>query len=262
MALEHPCLQHHLLAVADLDAGPLEREQERRLDDVDPERHAGHALGLEDIADLLRGPPEQAGLGRDGAAHADHAGQRLLGGNLRGVEPVVSRGRAEVPHPGLAGARQQAPAGELVARPLADDRAREIADVVLIEREHRAQARGGQRLPGAAETVGVQAAEVHPLLEVHLHVAGRLQRPVPAVPRVHVVGGDGVGDWFLLACHRGLLAGPRYSTAARGCAPIPVGSPWAEPGARLRPRPRASTDRRSTEAARRPRRLAVRRRRA
>ena len=39
LALEHARLEHHLLAVAHLDAELLEREQERRLDHVDAERH-------------------------------------------------------------------------------------------------------------------------------------------------------------------------------------------------------------------------------
>ena len=109
------------------------------------------------------------------------AGQALVGGQPRRIEPVVARGRAEIPHPRLAVAGQEAPARELVARPLADDRARDVADVVLVEHEQRAQARFRERLARARETIVVQAAEIDALLEIHLHVAGRLQRPVPAV---------------------------------------------------------------------------------
>ena len=115
---------------------------------------------------------------------------------------MVARGRAEVPHPRLAVAGQQAPARELVARPLADDGAGEIADVVLVEDEHGAEPGGRQRPARAAEAVGVQAPEIHALLEVDLHVAGRLQRTIPAVAGVHVVGRDGSGARLLLACHR------------------------------------------------------------
>ena len=39
-----------------------------------------------------------------------------------------------------------------------------------------------------AQAVGVQPPEVDALLEVHLHVAGRLDGPVPAVLGVHGVG--------------------------------------------------------------------------
>ena len=139
LALEHPRLQHHLLAVADLEPRLLQREQERRLDHVDAEGHAGHALGLEDVANLDRRLLEEPRLGRHRAAHADHAGQRLLGRDLRRIEPMVARGRAEVPHPRLAVAGQKTPARELVARPLADDRSGQIADVVLVENEDGAE---------------------------------------------------------------------------------------------------------------------------
>ena len=54
--------------------------------------------------------------------------------------------------------------------------------------EQRAQARLRERAAGAAEAVVVQAAEVHALLEIHLGVAGRLDRPVPPVLRVDRVG--------------------------------------------------------------------------
>ena len=50
-------VEHHLLAVADGDALGLERGEHRRLDDVDAERHVGHALGLEDRA---RSPARRA----------------------------------------------------------------------------------------------------------------------------------------------------------------------------------------------------------
>ena len=42
---------------------------------VDAQGLAGHALGLEDVADLLGRLLEEPGFGRDRAAHADHAGQ-------------------------------------------------------------------------------------------------------------------------------------------------------------------------------------------
>ena len=191
--LDHAGLQHHLLAVAHLEAQLLQGEQERRLDHVDAERHVGHALAGEDVPDLARGLLEEAGLRRDRPAHAHHAGQALVGGQLRGGEPVVARGGAEVPHPGLAVAGEQAPAGQLVAGPLADHGARDVADVVLVEDQQRAQARLGERAPGAGDAVVVEAAEVHALLEIHLGVARGLDGPVPPVLRVDRVGLRGRG---------------------------------------------------------------------
>ena len=210
-ALDHARLEHDLLAVADLDAQLLEREEEGRLDHVDAERHARHALAGQDGLDLPRGRLEEPGLGRDRATHAHHAGQALVRRQLRRGEPVVPRRRAEVPHPGLAVAGEEAPAGELVARPLADDGARDVADVVLVEQ------RAGRPAPTSASArrvrprrYVVQAAEVHPLLEIHLGVAGRLDRPVPAVLRVDRVGLPAVafvtGAAAGLRCHLRLLA--------------------------------------------------------
>ena len=59
----------------------LEREEERRLDHVDPDGHARHALALQDLLDLARRLLEEPGLRRHRAAHADHAGQALIGGS-------------------------------------------------------------------------------------------------------------------------------------------------------------------------------------
>src|SRR5438093_3954980 len=119
---------------------------------------------------------------------------------------MVARGRTEIPDPRLAVAGQQAPARELVARPLADDGAGEIADVVLVEHEERAEARVRKRLARAAEPIGVEAMEIHALLEVDLRVTGRLQRPVPTMAGMHVGGGHRVSPGrVLLASHGGLL---------------------------------------------------------
>ena len=111
----------------------------------------------------------------------------------RRVEPVVLRRRAEVPDVRVAVAGEQRVARELVARPLADDGARGVADVVLVEAEQRAEPRARQRRARAREPVVVQAAEVDALLEIDLRVARRLQRPVPPVMRVDVVGPDDPG---------------------------------------------------------------------
>src|SRR5438876_805018 len=87
----------------------------------------------------------------------------------------------------MAAAREQAIADQLASRPLADDRAGDVADVVLVEDEQRAQPRPRQGLARPADPIRVQPAEVHALLEVHLHAARRLDGPVPAVVRVEGV---------------------------------------------------------------------------
>src|SRR5206468_2352963 len=136
------------------------------------------------VLDLLRRAREEPGPWGDGAAKPDEPGQRLLLGNPRRVEPVMARRRAEVPHPRLAVAGEERPPRELVARPLADDGRRHVANVVLVEQEQRAESGSRERLPHATQAIAVQPPEVHALFEVDLHVAGRLERTVPAVPGI------------------------------------------------------------------------------
>src|SRR5512145_160628 len=108
----------------------------------------------------------------------------------RRVELVMARGAAEIPDVRLAVASEERVARELVARPLADHGARGVANVVLVERKERAKP--GMRECGAhaREAVVVQTAEIDALLEIDLRAPGRLQRPVPAVLRIDVVGTD------------------------------------------------------------------------
>ena len=119
-------------------------------------------------------------IGADGAAHAGHAGAAVVRLQPRRIQLVVLRGGAEVPDVRIAVAGKQGVAQQLVARPLADDGARGVANVVLVERQQSAESRGRERLARARETVVVQPAEIDAFLEVDLRVAGRLQRPVPA----------------------------------------------------------------------------------
>src|SRR5512134_2451230 len=97
------------------------------------------------------------------------------------------RGRAEIPDIRIAVARDQRVAQQLVARPLADDRARRVTNIVLVEGQQRAESATRERLAHARESVVVQPAEIDALLEVDLRVTGRLQRALPLVMRVDVV---------------------------------------------------------------------------
>src|SRR5437016_9930008 len=99
----------------------------------------------------------------------------------RRVQPMMLRRRAEVPDVWITVAGQQRVTRQLVARPFADHRARDVTDVVLIEAQQRAEA--GMRKRGARprEPIIVEPAKVDPFLEVDLRVARRLQRSIPAV---------------------------------------------------------------------------------
>ena len=154
----------------------VEGGQHRRLDDVDAERHVGGALGLEDRRDLARRGTEQAGVRGHGAAQPDHPGMDVLRPQPRAVQPVVLGGRAEVPDVRVAAAGQQRVAGHLVARPLADVGARDVADVVEVEQQDGADVRRLERGPGARQPVRPQALDVPALLPVDVHRAGRGER--------------------------------------------------------------------------------------
>ena len=186
-------LQHGLLAVGDLEARLLQLEQHRRLDDVDADRHLGdagllHAARRSRSACSLHQPEGRV----DGAAQAEQAGLAVLGLEPRRIEPVVHGGRAEVPEDRIGAALgQQRPAADLVALPLADLGGGEVADVVDVHHQQRAEVGLLQRLPGARQPVAVQAAVVDALLEIDAHGAERRQRAGPVVARVDVLGADG-----------------------------------------------------------------------
>ena len=63
MILDLARLQHHLLAVLDLQAGLLQFEHHRRLDDVDADRHVADAGFADQRGDLLGVPLHQTECG-------------------------------------------------------------------------------------------------------------------------------------------------------------------------------------------------------
>ena len=126
----------------------------------------------------------------DGAAQADQAGLAVLRLEPGRVELVMHGRRAEIPQDRIAGAGEQRPARELVALPFADLGRGEVADVVDVEDQERAELGFFQRLPDAAEPVAVQAPVIDPLLEIDRHGAERRQRAAPIVARVDVLGAD------------------------------------------------------------------------
>src|SRR5262245_4174452 len=100
------------------------------------------------------------------------------------IQLMMARRGAEIPHKRFAIAGEQTPARQLVARPFADDGAGNVADVVLVEDEQRAQFRTAECSPRTCQPVFVQTPKVHALLEIDLYSARRLQWTVPAMPRI------------------------------------------------------------------------------
>ena len=179
--------EHHLLAVANFDAFLLQREQHRRFADIQAQRHVGHAFLVEDGFDFLCRLLEQSDVGTDCAAHAGVAGTDMILVQPGAVDPVMACGGAEVPDPGLAVTGEQAIPDQLVASPLADDGARDVANVVLVEAQHRAESGIAERLSRARKAIAMQALEIDALFKVDLRDAGRLKRTVPAMRRVEIV---------------------------------------------------------------------------
>src|SRR5438128_1323596 len=97
---------------------------------------------------------------------------------------------AEIPDVRVAVSGEPRIARELVARPFADNGARRIADIVLVEGKQRAHARPGEGGPHARQAVIVQPPEVYALLEIDLRVARRPDGPLPVVVRIDVVRPD------------------------------------------------------------------------
>jgi hypothetical protein len=102
----------------------------------------------------------------------------------------MHRGRAEVPQDGIAVAGEQSPTAELVALPLADFGRGDIADVVDVEDQQRAQLGLLERLFDAAQPVAMKPAIIDPFLEVDAHDAERWQGTPPVIAGIDVVGAD------------------------------------------------------------------------
>ena len=183
-------LQHHLLAVGDFQSRLLQFEHHRRLDDVDADRHLGDAGGFQERSHLLGVMLHQAEGRIDGAAQADKAGFAVLRLEPRRIEPVMDGGRAEIPKDRVLAADEQHPARELVARPFADLGRGDVADVVVVEQNQRAEFGSFERRLRAAEPIAVHAAIIDPLLEIDAHGAEHRQMAAPVVARVDVLGAD------------------------------------------------------------------------
>src|SRR5690606_13198843 len=130
----------------------------------------------------------QAEGGRDGAAHAEHAGAAVLRVEPVAIEAVVHRGRTEVPDDRRAVLGQEREAAELVALPLADLGAGAVADVVAVEPAERAALAVPQRLPRPGQAIALQPAQIDLGLEVVANAPGRRQLALPVPARIEIVG--------------------------------------------------------------------------
>ena len=170
VGLDLPRLEHHARAVGDVDAGALQRLDRDQVGHVDPERLArrGRARAARSwiFSASRSGMPVSSGIApRIGATPARKFSSGSHGAYswwCRAAEPKSQR-------IGSCAAREQHPARVLVARPLADVRARDVADVVRVEQQQRTEVGGLERRLRPREPVGAQLGEVDPLLPVDRH---------------------------------------------------------------------------------------------
>ena len=151
--LDRARAHHHGLGVGRLDALAVQRVERLHVRQVDAERLAGEAAIGELPVDAGGECVRHARLARHRAANRGDAGLPARLGQPGRVQLVVLGRRAEVPQDGIAFAREQRAARALVARPLADVRARDVADVVLVEQEHGAERGLAQRRPRLLQAI-------------------------------------------------------------------------------------------------------------
>lgn len=161
--------EHHLRAVGGLEAGALQGGEGDHVGHVDADRLVLEAALLQLAEDVGGEFVGDAGVIGHRAAHRRDAAAEVLRRQPRRVHLVMFRGRAEVPEDGQAVARQQREARVLVAGPLADVGRGDVADVVRVEQQQRAEIRFLQLGLGAGKPVAAEFVEIDPLLPVHAH---------------------------------------------------------------------------------------------
>ena len=167
VGLDLACLEEHLGSVCDLHSGALQRLDRDEVRHVDSERLVLEAGLAQLVRDLRTEPVRDPGLDGHRAAHRRDAGAEVLRREPGREQLVVAGGGPEVPEDRVSTAHEQRETRVLVPRPLADVRARDVADVVRVEEEHRPEVRGLERRLGSVEALLAQSREVDTLLPVH-----------------------------------------------------------------------------------------------
>ena len=171
-------LEHDPRAVGDVDAGALQCLDRDEIGHVDAERLAREPTLAKLVRDPLAEPVGDPRLDRHRTAHRCDACAEVLGREPGGEELVMSGRGTEVPEDRVIAARQERETRVLVTRPLADMRARHIADVVRVEEEQPGEVGCAERLLRPLQTVPAEFREVDPLLPVHRpRGVGRAARP-------------------------------------------------------------------------------------
>ena len=129
--------------------------------------------------DLLSDIFGTAHFGRHRAAQQRNAGTRPLA-QPGTIELMVLGGRAEVPQDRLVILRQQSEAADLVLRPRADVRRRDVAHVVHVEAQQRADFGFCEQRFDARQAFPAQAIHIDALLPIHCHAFREFSVPLYA----------------------------------------------------------------------------------
>src|SRR5438046_4551029 len=148
--------------------------------------HRAHTFGVENRLDFAGGIAKERYVGTRGATKAQQACAAMVVMEPRRMQPMMLRRRTEVPDVRIAVTGQQRVTRQLVTRPFADHRTRDVTNVVLIEAQQRAKPGMCKRGACARKSVIVKPPNVAPLLAVNWRVAGRLPPSIRAVLRVHI----------------------------------------------------------------------------
>ena len=138
----------------------------------------------------------------------------------------MRRRRPEIPQMWIVVAHQQRIAGDLVARPFADDRGGEIADVVVVEAQHRAEIGRGQRFLRAGQPVFMQPVEIDTLFKIDPRMPRRRDGTIPVVVGVQIVIAGKDGGIGQILRHGGLLGRRSFVVGWTPSTPSPLRASW------------------------------------
>ena len=117
---------------------------------------------------------------------------------------MMRGGGAEIPQMRVLIAHQHGVTRHLVARPFPDHGRGEIADIVVVEAQDRAEIGIRQRFLRPRQAVFVQPREIHPLFEIDRRMTRCRNRAVPFIMGVQIgIAGKGARIGHILR-HGGL----------------------------------------------------------
>src|SRR5580700_7495743 len=184
LRLDDTRVRHELLAVHNGDPFALQCEQDRRLDNVNPQRLLMKSTLLELHFYFARNVFRASHLWRHRAAQQRDSRARTLA-QPRAILLMVPGSRPEVPKNGLIILGQQRESTDLVLCPGTDMRGCEIAHIVHVETQQRTHFRFGEESLGSSQSLRAKALKIDAVFPIHRHSSIGLQcHDTPPVPQL------------------------------------------------------------------------------